>query len=90
LTNNTKNYGEALADQTIFEKIPSSLTPRFDHVVITKEERDLGNMKVDELQEILEAHEQRLNDRTANSKIKLLDKWRNPTKEKLKLVHYDV
>lgn len=67
ITNNMKNCGETLTDQVIVEKILRSLTPRFDHMVITLEERDLGTMRVDELQGILEAHEQRLNDRTAKS-----------------------
>jgi hypothetical protein len=64
LTNSLKNCGETLGDQVIVEKILRSLTPRFNHMVITVEERDLSAMKVDELQGILEAHEQRLNERS--------------------------
>jgi len=62
-----KNCGETLGDQVIVEKILRSLTPRFDHMVITIEERDLSTMKVDELQGIIEAHEQRLNDRSSKT-----------------------
>lgn len=50
------------------EKILRSLTLRFDETVITIEEMDISNIKVDEIQGILEAHEQRLNERTAKSK----------------------
>jgi len=37
------------------------------HMVITIKERDLSNMKVNELQCILDTHEQRLNERSAKS-----------------------
>jgi len=59
-----KNCEETLGDQVIVEKILRSLTPRFDHMVITIEEMNLSSMKADELQCILEAHEHRLNERS--------------------------
>jgi len=40
-----------------------TLTPRFDHVAVAIEEsKDLDSMKVEELQNSLEAHKQRINE----------------------------
>ena len=45
----------------IVEKILRILSPQFDHIVIVVEElKDLERLKIQELQNSLEAHEQRL------------------------------
>lgn len=64
LVNSMKTCKELLSDQQIVEKILRTLTPRFDHIVVAIEEsKDLEKMKVDELMNSLEAHEQRLIER---------------------------
>ena len=68
LVNSMKTCGESLSDQMIIEKILRTLSPRFDHIVVAVEEsKDLERLKIEELQNSLEAHEQRLNER-ANSR----------------------
>ena len=48
----------------IVEKILRILSPQFDHIVIVVEElKDLERLKIEELQNSLEAHEQRLIER---------------------------
>ena len=61
LVNSMKTYRESLSDQMIVEKILRTLSPRFDHIVVAVEEsKDLERLKIEELQNSLEAHEQRL------------------------------
>ena len=68
LVNSMKTCGESLSDQMIIEKILRTLSPRFDHIVVAVEEsKDLERLKIEEVQNSLEAHEQRLNER-ANSR----------------------
>ncbi|XP_019451721.1 PREDICTED: uncharacterized protein LOC109353814 [Lupinus angustifolius] len=56
--------GEKMEDTIIVDKVLRSVTPRFDNVVIAIEESGrVENMKVEELQGSLEAHEQMLNER---------------------------
>ncbi|KOM50015.1 hypothetical protein LR48_Vigan08g084200 [Vigna angularis] len=56
---------KVVKDKKIVEKILRTLTPQFDHIVVAIEEcKDLETMKVEELQNSLEAHEQRLIERT--------------------------
>ena len=63
-TNAMKNYGEKIIDQTIVEKILKTLNPKFDHIVVAIEEsKKLEDLKVEEIQGSLEAHEQRLIER---------------------------
>ncbi|RDX74740.1 hypothetical protein CR513_45470, partial [Mucuna pruriens] len=51
-------------DQQIVDKILRTLTPQFDHIVVViKESKDLQRMQEEELQNSLEAHEQRLLER---------------------------
>ncbi|XP_047158680.1 uncharacterized protein LOC124829252 [Vigna umbellata] len=53
-------------DKKIVHKILRTLTPQYDHIVVAIEEsRDLEKMKVEELQNSLEAHKQRLMERKA-------------------------
>lgn len=64
-TNAMKACGEIVSDQSIVEKILRTLTPNFDHIVVAIEEsRKLDELKVEDLQGSLEAHEQRLMERS--------------------------
>ncbi|KAL5135729.1 hypothetical protein HKD37_03G008575 [Glycine soja] len=65
LMNSMKLCGETITESTIVEKISRTLTLRFDHIVVAIEEsRNIESLKIEELQGSLEAHEQRLNERT--------------------------
>ncbi|XP_019432950.1 PREDICTED: uncharacterized protein LOC109339875 [Lupinus angustifolius] len=67
LTNQMKAYGESMADQAIIEKILRTLTPNFDHIVVAIEEsKRLEDLKLEDLQGSLEAHEQRLIERSTD------------------------
>lgn len=60
-----KSCHELISDQQIVEKLLRTLTPRFDHIVVAiKESKDLSKMKGEELMHSLEAHEQRLLERS--------------------------
>ncbi|GAU10771.1 hypothetical protein TSUD_424420, partial [Trifolium subterraneum] len=64
LVNSMKSYGEQISDQQVVEKVLRTLTPQFDHIVVAIEEsKDLSTMSINELQNSLEAHEQRLQER---------------------------
>jgi len=64
LTDQMTRNGENVTDVMKFEKVLRTLTPRFDHIVVALEEsKDLDSMKIEELQESLEAHELRFTDR---------------------------
>jgi hypothetical protein len=53
-----KLCGETLSDKAIMEKTLRTLPSEFDHLVITIEEtKDLNEVKIEELQGALEAHE---------------------------------
>ncbi|XP_019462904.1 PREDICTED: uncharacterized protein LOC109361822 [Lupinus angustifolius] len=63
-TNSMKACGEKIENATIVEKILKTMAPRVDHVVVAIEESGKAEkMKVEELQESLEAHELRINKR---------------------------
>lgn len=65
LVNLMKTCGEKITDQLLVEKVLRTLTPRFDHIVVAIEEsKDLEALKLDESQSSIEAHEQRLNERS--------------------------
>ncbi|XP_006576068.1 uncharacterized protein [Glycine max] len=65
LTNSMKLCGETITESTIVEKISRTLTLRFDHIVVAIEESGkIESLRIEELQGSLEAHEQRLNERT--------------------------
>ncbi|XP_019430343.1 PREDICTED: uncharacterized protein LOC109337758, partial [Lupinus angustifolius] len=67
LTNQMKACGESMADQTVIEKILRTLTPNFDHIVVAIEEsKKLEDLKLEDLQGSLEAHEQRLIERSTD------------------------
>lgn len=70
LTNQMKVCGERVSDQMIVEKVMRTFTPNFDYIVAAIEEsKDLADMKVEELQASLEAHEQRLADRSSEKEV---------------------
>lgn len=56
-----KPYGESINDFQKIEKVLRSLTANFDYIVVSIEEfKNLDEMKVEELQDLLEAREMRL------------------------------
>ncbi|CAJ2663346.1 unnamed protein product [Trifolium pratense] len=58
LTNQMKNCGSNLAEQETVEKVLRTLTSKFEHIVVTIEEtKDLSEIKIEDLQSTLEAHE---------------------------------
>jgi hypothetical protein len=58
LTNQMKNRGSNLDEQETVEKVLRTLTPKFGHIVVTIEEtKDLSEVKIEDLQSTLEAHE---------------------------------
>ncbi|XP_019455196.1 PREDICTED: uncharacterized protein LOC109356328 [Lupinus angustifolius] len=60
-----KACGEKITDQPVVEKILRTLTPNFDHIVVAIEEsKNLKVLKIEDLQGSLEAHEQRLIERS--------------------------
>ncbi|XP_057432315.1 uncharacterized protein LOC130725076 [Lotus japonicus] len=68
LINLMKGCGESMTDLQDVEKVLRTLTSRFDHVVVAIEEsKDLEKLKIDELQGMLEAHEQRIKERSDRS-----------------------
>lgn len=62
-----KGCGETITDLQIIEKIMRSMPQQFDFIVVAIEEsRNLEELKIEELQSSLEAHEMRLLDRDRN------------------------
>lgn len=62
--------GKIVKDKKIIEKILRTLTPQYDHIVITIEEcKDLEVLKLEELHNSLVAHEQRLLERKNAEKV---------------------
>ncbi|GAU10680.1 hypothetical protein TSUD_425110, partial [Trifolium subterraneum] len=77
LVNLMKGCGETMNDQSVVEKILRSLTPIFDIVVAIEESKDLSNTTVEEIQGVLEASEQKLNERLENGKNEVALQARN-------------
>ncbi|CAJ2632337.1 unnamed protein product [Trifolium pratense] len=68
LTNQMVRNGETITDLMKIEKVLRTLTPKFDHIVVAKEEsKNLEELKFEELQASLEAHELRLTERSKNN-----------------------
>ncbi|KAG5068162.1 hypothetical protein JHK85_000539 [Glycine max] len=66
ITNQMNAYGDKQSDLGIIDKVLRTLTPRFDHIVVAIEQgQNLEEMKIEELQGILEAQEMRLNERNS-------------------------
>ncbi|XP_017431714.1 uncharacterized protein LOC108339076 [Vigna angularis] len=64
LINDMRACGKIVKDRKLIEKVLRTLTPQYDHIVITIEEcKDLDSLKIEELQNSLVAHEQRLLER---------------------------
>lgn len=60
-------YGELLTSKLIVAKILRSLLQKFDHVVVAIEEsKDLSSMKKEEVQGMLDSHEQRTVERSTS------------------------
>ncbi|GAU30142.1 hypothetical protein TSUD_360350 [Trifolium subterraneum] len=58
LTNQMKNCGSTLSEKEMVEKVLRTLTHKFDHIVVTIEQtKDLSEIKMEDLQSTLEAHE---------------------------------
>jgi len=69
-TNAMKACGEKISDQSMVEKILRTLTPNFDHIVVAIEEsKKIEDLKVEDLQGSLEAHEQRLMERSTEKPV---------------------
>lgn len=65
-----KTNGDKSDEQLLVEKILRTLTAKFKYIVAEIEEsKDLTAMTVDELQGILQAHEQRMNERSGEKKL---------------------
>ena len=61
ITNQMKGLGESISDLKIVEKVIRSLPRKFNYIAMAIEEsKDLSQMKIEELQSSLEAHEMRL------------------------------
>jgi hypothetical protein len=66
LTNQMKSCGEIISDLQKVEKVLRALTANFDYIVVAIEKsKNLADMKLEELQASLEAHEMRLKQRTS-------------------------
>ncbi|XP_017420138.1 uncharacterized protein LOC108330138 [Vigna angularis] len=64
VVNSMRACDKVVKDKKIVEKILRTLTPQYDHIVVAIEDcKDVENMKVEELQNLLEAHEQHLLER---------------------------
>ncbi|GAU39117.1 hypothetical protein TSUD_22950 [Trifolium subterraneum] len=65
LTNQMKNCGSTLSEEEMVEKVLRTLTHKFDHIVVTIEQtKDLSEIKMEDLQSTLEAHELKHGERT--------------------------
>lgn len=63
--NAINNYGDTISDKAIVEKILWTITPKFDNIMVPiKESKKIEEMKVEDLQGSLEAHEQRITERS--------------------------
>ncbi|XP_004515137.1 uncharacterized protein [Cicer arietinum] len=65
IVNHMRTLGENITDQMLVEKVLRSLSPKFDFIVVAiQEAKDVKNMKIEELQNSLEAHELLVLDRS--------------------------
>ncbi|XP_006575979.1 uncharacterized protein [Glycine max] len=70
ITNQMNAYGDKQSDLGIIDKVLRTLTPRFDHIVVAIEQgQNLEEMKIEELQGILEAQKMRLNERNSQRSV---------------------
>ncbi|XP_059650630.1 uncharacterized protein LOC132296443 [Cornus florida] len=83
IVNNMKSLGENIKDSDVCKKILRSLTPRFNAKVTILEDKDLSQMKIDDLQASLTAYEMRIGTptiqrREAALKVKEVAEESNP------------
>ncbi|XP_028059589.1 uncharacterized protein LOC114263291 [Camellia sinensis] len=70
IVNQMRRYREKMESFQVIEKILRSLSPKFEHVVVTIEEsKDLSAMTTNELIGTLEIHEQRIKKKTPSSSL---------------------
>ena len=70
ITNEMKTSGETLFEQVIIKEILRFLTSVFDYIVVEIENsKDLGTMRVKDLQSSLEAHELHMTERTSEREV---------------------
>ncbi|GAU25658.1 hypothetical protein TSUD_265850 [Trifolium subterraneum] len=70
LTNQMKACGETITGLQKVEKVLRGLTANFDYIVVAIEEsKVLSDLKLEDLQTSLEAHEMRLKQRTSEKKV---------------------
>jgi hypothetical protein len=85
LTNQMKSCGKTISDLQKMEKVLRALTANFDYIVVAIEEsKNLADMKLEELQASLEAHEMRLKQRTSEKVTGQALQAKLPRKEKMK------
>ncbi|XP_019432534.1 PREDICTED: uncharacterized protein LOC109339535 [Lupinus angustifolius] len=66
LSNQMRSCGKAIKEKSIVEKVLRTLTCKYDHIVVAIEEsKNLEELKIEELQASLEAHELRLKGRNS-------------------------
>ncbi|XP_019459920.1 PREDICTED: uncharacterized protein LOC109359680 [Lupinus angustifolius] len=93
LSNQMRSCGKAIKEKSIVEKVLRTLTCKYDHIVVAIEEsKNLEELKIEELQASLEAHELRLKGRNsgrvgdeaflAKFNKKNFNQWNKKTKEK--------
>ncbi|XP_019430780.1 PREDICTED: uncharacterized protein LOC109338097 [Lupinus angustifolius] len=69
-TNAMKASGEKMIDQTIMKKILRTLSPKFDHIMVSIEEsKKIDELKIVDLQGSLEAYEQRILERSTKKPV---------------------
>lgn len=72
LVNLMKTCGEVFIEQTLVEKVLRSLTSRFDYTVVAIEEsKNLAELRLDDLQSSIEAHDQIINARNKDNICRL-------------------
>ncbi|XP_059654894.1 uncharacterized protein LOC132301673 [Cornus florida] len=84
LVNNMRALGEDVKDSDVCKKILRSLTSRFNAKVTILEDKDLFNMKIDELQASLTAYEMRVGPPTLHRRETTLKAKENVEEDKSK------
>ncbi|XP_059654885.1 uncharacterized protein LOC132301662 [Cornus florida] len=85
LVNNMRALGEDIKDSDVCEKIIRSLTSRFNAKVTILEDKDLSNMKINELQASLTAYEIRVGPPTLHRRETALKAKENVEEDESKL-----
>lgn len=70
IVNQMRTCGENIIDQMVAEKVLRSLSTKFDFIVVfIQEAKDVRTMKIEELQNSLEAHELLVFDRSSERSV---------------------